>query len=348
LTTTATNAATFLDEDVKSGHIYEYECRLYFENGSDVESAGQVLQLYTPLSVGVVSVEVSNFEIVRDSQSADVRFAIRSRVVRENLDEVHLALKKQGLDSLFENELLNERDKLQSLIAHSIVRIDLTTGASEDFGTFAGSVFVDSVAGLKNAVSKIKEGHKYRYIISTLLRKAETVFDELTRTETDDSTGKDYTFKPSTFKHPITLTKGTIVTRESLARNHPEDDFAFGKVGNSREIDVTIDVPPVKIVNVNVTRIDRRNASIKWNIEGRTNDVEHFIIMKELLGQARIIGKIHNISPGKTFEFLDYVEPDDIGEVTYRVIPVLGNYVRGPSVISNVMKVVDMRSVISA
>lgn len=346
----ATNqhGAVFLDEDVKDDHIYEYECRLYFETGSEVTSTGYVLQQFKPLVVGVVSIEISNFELVRNAQFVDVRFAIRSKVSRENIDEVHLALKRQGLVELFQDDLELERDKLQSLIAHSIMRLDLTTGVQEDFGTFTGISFVDSVAGQKNAVSRLKEGHKYRYVISTLVRKAETVFDKLTRTEIDSSTGKSYTFKPSVFRHPVTLTKGTIVTRESLVRNHPEDDFAFGRVGNVRELDVTVDVPVAKIVDVIATRVDRRTASVRWNTEGQIADVEHFIIMKELLGQARIVGKTHNVSPGKSFEFLDQIEPDDIGDLNYRIVPVMGNYTRGQSVSSNAIRVIDIRSVLGA
>lgn len=344
-TATNHNNAIFLDKDVKSDHIYEYGCRLYFENGSQIVSTGNLIQRYIPLAVGIVNIEISNFELIRNPQFTDVRFSIKSIVTNENIDDVHQALKKQGLDSLFADALKLERDKLQSIIAHSIIRTDLTTGVNEDFGTFVGTNFVDSVIGQKNAVSKLKDGHKYRYSVGTLLRKAETVFDELKRTNTDSSTGKGYSFKPSVFRHPITLTKGTIVTRESLIRNHAEDDFAFGKIGNIREIDVTIDVPSTKLVDVTATRVDRRTASVKWNVEGNLNNIEHFIIMKETLGQARIVGKAHNISPGSTFEFLDHVEPDDIGDVSYRVVPVMGNYSRGQSVVSNSMRVIDIRSV---
>lgn len=347
LVATNINTAVFIDTDVKKDHIYEYLCRLYFEDGTEVISTGNIIQLYLPLAIGIVDVEITDFQLIRNAQSVDVKFVVRSKLADDNLDQVQQALRKQGLVDLFQDDLKQERDRLQDLIAHSIVRIDLTTGVREDFGTFVGTTFVDSVVSQKNGVSELKEGHKYRYVIGTLIRKAETVFDRFVQNSIDVSTGKEYSYRPATFKHPITLSKGTIVSRESLARNHAEDDFAFGKIGNTREIDVMIDVPDTKIIDVNATRLDRRTASIKWNMAGRNKDIEHFIVMKELLGQAHIVGKVHNISPSKTFEFLDRIEPDDIGEVNYRIVPVMSDYSRGLSVSSNAMKVIDVRSVTS-
>lgn len=342
--TTTVSDVTFIDDDVKIKHVYEYACKLFLNNGSVIDSTNITLQKYIPKTNGGIAIDIANFEVIKSNQSVDVRFNVKSSIVGESFDDIHLALKKQGLEEYFADELLLERDKLQSLIAHSITRINLTTGQKEDFGTFTGTTFVDSYEGEKKSVSRLKQGFRYRYIVSTLIRKAETMFEKLYRTEQDKSTGKFYSFKPSVFRHPLALSEGTLTTKESLIKNHAEDDFSFGYVGNTKEIDVAFEVPLTKISDVFAQRIDRRTNIVKWNVDGRIADIEHFVLMKEVLGQARIIGKAHSISSNKTFEFFDYIEPDDIGEVIYRVIPIMNNYFRGNAGVSNIVKIIDIRS----
>lgn len=342
--TTTTADATFIDNDVKAKHVYEYTCKLFLNNGSIIDSTSVTLQKYISKTNSGIAIDISNFEVIKGNESVDVRFNVKSSITNEGLNDVHLALKKQGLEEYFADELLLERDKLQSLIAHSVIRINLTTGEKEDFGTFTGTTFIDSYEGGKKVVSRLRQGHRYRYIVSTLIRKAETMIEKLYRTEQDKSTGKFYSFKPSTFRHPLALSEGVLSTKESLIKNHAEDDFSFGYVGNIKEIDVTFESPLTKISDIFAKRIDRRTNSIKWSVDGRLSDIEHFILMKEILGQAKIIGKAHNISSNKSFEFFDYIEPDDIGEVTYKVIPVMSNYFRGSAGVSNIVKIIDIRS----
>lgn len=333
---------TFFDKNVKQSHVYEYTCKIYFDDGLEALSTSSVLKQYVPLTTGSASVEITNLQVIKDS-SLDIRFDITSKLSDEGLTQVQKLLEKQGLLSLYESELKSNRAELQKLIAHAINRIDVTTGVEESFGVFDGTSFSDVVAGARVGVSKLQDGHKYRYVISTLVRDSETLFKDYKKPVVDTITGRTYSFKPATHRHPFTLARGTIVNIDSVYTRHPEDAFMHGNLGNVFELDVTLDVLDTKLLFVDAVRIDRRTNSIQWTIDGDSNSIDHFIVQKELLGQSYIVGKVHNISQGKTFEFFDTITPDDIGDVSYRITPVLSTYALGHNMMSNTITISDVR-----
>jgi hypothetical protein len=334
----------FNDTGLKDGHVYEYTCMLYYRDGLSMLSTAYAIKQYFSLVVGAAELSVTNLQIVRAGANLDVVFDISSAITDEGLGAVKSALARQDVKGIYDSDLANERDKLQKLIAHSVSRIDVTTGTEETFGTFTETTFSDAVLGRKTGVSQLQDGHKYRYVISTLLRDTETMFDDLKKDATDPTTGKAYSFKPSKFRHPLAISRGTLVSRESLISNHPQDDFSFGNIGNSQEIDVSLTSFAPKIIDAHATRLNRKNMSVRWNVEGDVAQIEHFIIIKELLGRSTIIGKTHSISTGKSFEFIDDISPDDIGELTYRVIPIMNDYSRGAELRTNSVVVTDGRA----
>lgn len=343
------DSAIFVDDDVKDGHIYEYSCMLYYNDGVSLLSSSTLLQKYVSLRVGGIEIDIDNVEIVRDSAFLDVRFNVKSRVVDGSLNVVLQTLKAQGLDDIFTSELIADRERFQGLVVHKISRHNITTGEREDFGVVSVANFSDAIAGKTNLVKPLQEGHRYKYYITTLLRQAETMFDTFAKSETDASSGKQYTYFPAFARHPIRLKTGTVVSRESLKMNHTEDDFSFGETGNIKELDVTIETSLPKIRDATVVRVDKQTASVRWTIDGNANKIEHFVIAKEKLGQTTIAGKCHGISPqGKAYEFFDWIEPDDIGDVTYTVIPVFNNYMRGISASTGKLRVNDIRSNLGA
>lgn len=341
------NNLVFVDpnENLKNDHIYEYSCVVYFNDGTHLDSTASMMVRYIPLASGGVTVEVSNVEIVRDSVALDVRFNITSRISDTNLDAVNQALIKQGLTDFFKGDVQADRENFQKLISHAVTRIDLTTGIIEDFVTFNSTNFSDVFVGRKSGVLKLQEGHRYKYVISTLLRDPETMLESYVKTSKDDSTGKSYSYLPSKYRHPITLNKGTIVTKDTLVSNHPEDAFSFGRVGNVQEVDVTIDVLPAKMSSAKAIRVDRRQILVQWSVDGDIEKIDHFVVIKQNLGHSSIVGKMHNISQGKVFEFFDKLQPDDIGEISYRIVPVLMTFEKSSEIVTNALRIDDARGV---
>ena len=61
------------------------------------------------------------------------------------------------------------------------------------------------------------------------------------------------------------------------------------------------------------------------------------------MGRSTIAGKAHSISSGKSFDFIDDVSPDDIGELTYRIVPIMNDYSRGAELRTNSVIITDSR-----
>lgn len=329
LVTNGLARARFLDDDVDNEHIYEYGCLLYYDDGVILAASAAVVHRHIDVAVGAVTVDVSDPRIIRSGGTIDVQFTVTSELAEGNLDVVRAALDRQGMTDLFQTQLEQERDKLEKLIAHSVERINLTTGEHEAFGTFSGSEFSDRIQGARNAVKPLQEGHRYRYVIMTLLREAESMFDDYRRSALDQSTGKTYSYSPAKYRHPVTLSRGILVDRQSLLTHHPEDDFSFGRAGNPREVDVDISVSIPRIRDISVARVDRRNVNLRWGVDGVPDHVEHFVVLKEVLGMTSIAGRVHHVSNTGMFEFFDRVTPEDIGEVSYRVVPILNDFTKG-------------------
>jgi hypothetical protein len=340
----STTDTTFFDSQVKEGHLYEYGCLLYYADGVIVESSAYDLVKYSPISSGAVAIEVSNLRVVQNVGILDIKFDLRSLLVESSIDSVKKALETQGLYSLFENELKGDKDTLQQLIAHYITRLDMTDGTREDLGVFVGNTFSDRVLSMKVGASPLKPSHRYKYIVSTLLRKAETVIDSNKKAVVDDRTGSTYEFQPAFMNHPITLKTGTLVSRESLKKNYSEDDFTFGNINNFKEIDVTFDNLFPKVVVAKAEKVGLFDVNVSWNVEGDAAKFDHFIILKERLKQLSVVGKSHTISTSNSYEFYDFLEQDDIGKLTYHVVPVYLNYSRGQPVITNSITVTDVWS----
>lgn len=334
------DAATYsvVDTGVKNGHVYEYVCRLIYKNG-DTFDAGRVCIEYQSLVENLVDTKVENLLVSHEIDNFGVTFDIASTVTESNLDSVKRLLEAQGLSELFQDDLFAERDKLQSLIAHNIDRVDLTEGVRETFGVFTEKTFSDSKFRNINSVLPLKAGHKYRYEVTALLRAPETLFDEFTKTATDKTTKKQYTFRPAKFHHPIALTLGNITTAQTLLANYAKSQFSFGSVGNLTTVEVSFANDTVYITESSVEPFDKKINLVRWSINGLAQSVDHFLVMKEFLGQRTVVGKAHAVNDPTTFRFFHELSSADIGELVYIIVPVFSNYVVGQESKTNSLKV---------
>jgi hypothetical protein len=318
---TGLSQAVVVDTDVKKNRFYEYGCMLYFKDGTEKPSTTKIARKYVPLTTGKANIVISDLSVVqksRNTKSANVSFVI--------------------------NSTLTTSDATQKIVANSITRTDLTDGKVDYLGIAENNkLFIDATFSESAGAEHLKKGHRYRYTIMTLARDATTLSDGRVQAFSV-ATGKKYNYKPSIFRHPYALSTGTLASHDALASNYPENELEYGALGNVHEIEVMIDDDTVRIVDVVASRADGRTMSVLWNIEGDVSMIDHFIVMKSSLGQTRIAGKVHNVSQGNILEFLDHITPDDIGENVYNVIPVMSDFSRGLSVLSNVVVVEDIRS----
>jgi hypothetical protein len=324
----------FLDKNVKEDHVYEYCVKLLFENGDEEIATGCDYIEYVPFSEGVVSTNLSQPRILQTNNGTDIQFVIKSQIEDTKISVLKKLLEAQGLLDLYKDELSNEKESLNNLVAHSIRRIDLTNGRSEYFKTFTGSVFSDAENRKISSVSPLKIGRTYRYVVSALLRSPETLFEKNKKTITN-KVNIAVKYLPLKFKHPIVQKKGNIVTPESLKSNYSKDPMEFGIVGNYISKDVTLDISKPRISNAKIIIFNKNTNIVRWNVVGEKTLVDHFLIVVERMGVEEIVGKVHTLFKSNVIQFIDKVTFREPGSFRYKIIPVHKNYDRGSALFTD-------------
>lgn len=320
------------DYDLKPGHVYEYSTILTLRRGTTQQFGSSVIEYLA--YVDGVDTHVSDV-MISAGQNPDVSFNILTRIAKSNMDDVVAMLEAQNLKTYFSDDILNEKEKLESLIAHNVVRVNLTEGIREDFGVITDSLFVDSVHRKRNSVSDIDVHNEYRYEISALLRTPETMIEELVRTKKDLITKKEYSFKPSKFFHPITLSRGNISTPATINARYGRKPMMFGRVGNLEVVNVTFSRDVLTLTNAIATRRSIDDVYITWTVDGELNTIDHFVIMSVCNGVKRIVGTSHPHFDTQECKFNHRLTPADYGYVHYAIVPVLNDYTQMAEISTN-------------
>ena len=324
---------TTLDADVTQGNIYRYVARLIYLDG-DTEDFGDVtIEFITP-APGQVDTAITDLVVNHDS-APDVSFVINTSTTNTDMDNIKQMLKNQNLTEYFTGDIAAQRDQLANLIAHQVQRVDLTTGIRENFGTVTSPNFQDSILRKTQAVAPLQYGHIYRYEIYPLLRAAETLFDNYTKTSTDVTTKKPYTWNPAKFRHPLALTRGIIVSSRGAAQRHAKDPMAFGVVGSITTVEASFDNDSAKIINQTASPFNRSLNIITWQVNGDITQVDHFIILKTVNGIRTALGKAHSEFPYGACQYFHPVTHHDNGPISYVIIPVMNDYKVGTAVTTN-------------
>lgn len=323
-----------VDSNVKKEHCYEYVCKLIYKNGLCARSGNSIIE-YVPIQSNAIETKIENLQIIYDANVIDVRFSVSSTINESDLDVVKTLLEKQNLIDLFSDEMLNDREKLQKLLAYQVSRTNLTTGQTEDFGILTGGEFSDLRYRNLNNVSELRIDHKYRYEVTSLIRSAETMIETFVKNAIDPTTKKPYTYSPFKFLHPITLTRGNLTTPQTLSSHYPKQQMSFGNVGNTISTDVEFSIDNTYMIDASVEEFTKNVNVIKWKINGSSYKIDHFVIAIEFAGQRKIVGKSHAFFDRKNFHFIHKISHHDIGEVFYVITPVFIDYNVGLEVRTN-------------
>lgn len=334
---------SIIDRTVQTDHIYEYVARIVYRDGTTQDSVNAIHE-YIEVEEGKVNITIEDLEVDNSDANPNVTFRMNSALLDTDVDIIRDLLEKQGIDEFFNDELLNERDLFKDLVAHNVQRVNMTTGTREDFGTLTNEVFNDEALRKNNSVSPLEYGSKYRYEISTLLRSAESLFEQFVKQKVDSVTSKSYRFKPSKFLHPVTLKRGTVVTPSGLKSRFPKDPMSHGRIGTTEIIEVSFDGEPAVIVDLTAAQFDKTLNILSWKVEGSISQVDHFVIMKEVHGVRTLIGKAHSEFPFGNAQFIHELGNDDTGAFNYVVMPIFNDYDTGAETVSNVVMVERSRS----
>lgn len=320
---------TLEDTGVKSNHVYAYHCRVYRKSGSHEQRLVAHYE-HTPLVENLVETKISDPILTLTNTGYDVKFNMTTTVVKTNIDQVKELLEKQGLYDVFANDVADVREQLGKLISHNVKRVDLTTGAVEDFGTVDTDSFSDLTLRNVTGVSELRLGRKYRYVVTALLRSPETLLDTYVKTATDVTTNRIYSYKPFKFLHPVVSKYGNIVTPSSIRKNYSKDPMTFGEIGAYTTAEISLDKEKSSVTAAVREKRGTDVDVISWVLQGSSKDVDHFQIIAEHGGKKSIIGKATCVPETDNFLYVRRLDPTEVGlDIRYYVCPVYYDFSRG-------------------
>ena len=323
--------------ELKTKHIYEYMVALIYKTGERKISATTHIVQFKPITNNTVSLEISPTDIQQSGgNEIDAKFSIVKNISQNSADQIKNFLTRQGFLGEFQEDIIANRDKLGSLFAIGVKRHNLSTGEVEDFGILENDEnFSDVAAGSVAGVSSLVAGNEYKYTVTAYSRNIESLLPKLLKTNSDNPS-LPYTFTPSEWMHPITLEDGNIITESSLKSNHASKSFTFGEIADIKEFQVSLsEVLPALYDGKAKFLPGRKSVLIQWKVQGNANKIDHFVIYLNILGMKTIVGKSHNISNSNYFQFLDNLDNQESGGLTYFIVPVYFDYSRGVELKTN-------------
>ncbi len=324
---------TLMDTNVKQGHDYAYHCRIFRKSGS-YEDRLVTHYEHVALVENIVETKISNPSLFTTGREYDVKFTITTTVVNTTVDQLKLLLERQGMYEIFKDDVANVRDQLGKLIAHNVKRVDLTSGVVEDFGTIDKEVFSDLDARNIAGVSDLRLGHKYRYIVTALLRAPETLLETFVKTVRDSTTNRQYSYTPFKFLHPLVAQHGNIVTPSSIRTNYSKDPMTFGEIGNYTIVEIALD----KQKSIITAAVREKKGSdidvLRWVLTGTSKDVDHFQVIVDHGGKKSIVGKATCVPETENFLYVRKLDQTDVGlDLRYYLCPVYLDFTRGVEVL---------------
>lgn len=322
-----------VDSNVFPNNVYHYSTKLIYASGTSDLVGGPIIE-YVKQVQNKVDIKIKNVKIDK-SDTPNVQFDIDSTVIDSNIDSIKSMMKQQDMLEIFSKDVSLEREFLKSLIAHNIQRINLTTGARENFGVITSTTFSDSDLRTNQSIEPLKLGNKYRYEVSVLLRSPETMFETFIKSKIDLTTKKTYNFKPSKFLHPIAVNLGILTTQQGLKLNYSKDEMSHGVVGSTEIFEVTFESDSTLVKEAIVSNLGKNIHVITWKIQGDINNIDHFLISRENNGIKTLIDISHcEFLNGNCLKYISLSKRDN-GTFKYVITPIFNNYELGTSVYTN-------------
>lgn len=332
------DSTTVVDTSPKLGRIYEYRVQLIHASGKVDDSSTVHLVRFEPVTANIMSIVVTPPAIEQNGANVDVTFEISKEIIENSADRIKALLNQQGFIGEFQDEIIADRSRLGNIFAITVKRHNLTTGETEDFGVVTSETFSDRALGTARGVSSLEPGNEYKYTLTAFARNIETLLPTLEKSDTTKPS-LAYSYLPSEWLHPLTLSEGSIVSQSSLNRNHSRNDLTFGEVSDIKEFTVSLAETLPSIYDGKASLLDNKSIALRWKVQGSITKIDHFLIVLDILGMRTVVGKAHNISSTNSLQFIDKLENGESGGLVYLIIPVYYDYSRGPEFKTNVVVV---------
>lgn len=317
-------------QNLKQNNVYDFVVKCLYKDGLFEYSSKDIVK-YIEQTPGKVSINLQNLQ-VEGSEEIDVRFTVDMEVTEGDLDFLVALLNQTDSEKYFSEDIKKQRDQLKSLLAYKVERIDLTNRDKENLGIFSDSNFSDKKARQKSGARSLQAGKSYRYIVSVLMRDPETLLRSQVKQIQDPITKKNFNFLPAKFSMPTTLRTGTLY---NIFVDKTTMGFEDGLIGSSFTIDVKINSTFSNVLDAKAEIFDRRKALISWKVDGRLEDYDHFVIMKESYGTRSIIGCAHTQVISNNCFWIHDFDKSEQGQVKYWIVPILSDYGESAPLVTN-------------
>jgi hypothetical protein len=315
---------------------YEITTKLIYENGVEIFSQNSNLIKYIPYLGNVSTTQATN---VVTSTGFNVTFDLNASLEQSELSQINDLL--ASVSTVFDTEYYDSKiSEYEKFIAFQIFRYNKLDGSCSDLGILSNnSSFSDVDQSNLRGISPAIQGGKYRYVVYPLLRDPETILQ--TKKELiDQETKKKYTANIRKHKHPLTLMRGSVLSKSKID-NDTVPDMLYGMIGNSIHIDVDVGINQFPMIkNFVANQINNKKVILTWNIEGDIKKFDHILVLKDEGGIKTLIGKTHCLQ--QEFKFGYDLSSDDIGNIRFVLTPILQDYSTGRSIMSDYVLVNDV------
>lgn len=335
-----------VDSKVKKYNVYEYKVGIIYPDGIEQLTPSVLAVEFRPIENNIAVCTVAN--VANTSYidgTPDVTFTVNYSYNKNQYEDIKQLLIDQNLTSEYSDAIKDNRELLGRLLAYQVLRLNMTTGELEDFGTVTNPNFSDRQQGLAKGVKPLVSGVEYSYKITTLLRDPQTMFSTVSRTvnksqkKSLNQFSKSYTLYPYEWLQPITLRDGTLYTDTSITRSYSNTlpSFEFGKIVDRKEVNINILSNLPNISNAKAQVYDVKRCLLTWEVNGDISKIDHFMIVRDMLGMKTIIGAAHSIPLGNDgkFKFLDTFTNNEKGQAIYNIIPIYYDDTEGQTAQTN-------------
>jgi len=323
-------SSLLLDSNLIPYHLYELTTMIIEKNGVETMSSYSTFFEYVPYIGNPFSVNISN----SINSGNDMQFSVTAELIQDQIG-VFKALLNQVDATYDERQLTSRKANYDKFISFSIVRYNISTGEVEDLGIIPnGATFVDSNRSALYSAKHLAYNNQYTYMIYPLVRDPETVISQKKELR-DSETRKKYNVNPRKHLHPLTLNRGSVVSKRVIEQeSDPKNDNLYGFIGTSYQTNLSLTAQKPSISNFNASMLNDDNAYLTWSIRGDQNLIDHLVILTEIDGVRRIIGKCHALSREQaTFSYK--VSKHDVGYTRFILIPIFSDFSSGQASVSN-------------
>lgn len=333
-----------IDSKVKKYNIYEYKVGIVYPDGIEQLTPGLMAVEFRPIedNIAVSTItDIANAAYV--DGTPDVTFTVNYSYNKNQFEDIKQLLIDQNLTSEYSDAITANRDLLGRLLAYQVLRLNMTTGELEDFGTITNPNFSDRKQGLAKGVKPLVAGIEYSYKITTFLRDPQTMFPTITRTigksQKKSQNTKSYTLYPYEWLQPVTARNGTLYTDTSVTRSYPNTlpSFEFGKIVDRKEVNVNILSNLPSVANPKAQLYNVKRCLLTWEVKGDLSKIDHFMIVRDMLGMKTIVGAAHCMPLGNDgkYKFLDTFTNNEKGQAIYNIIPIYYDDTEGQTAQTN-------------